>query len=82
MEIFPNPAVDQLSVKLPVTNSDELTLRINNSLGKLIYQKSIDINDGETIQVDLEGFGAGIYTVNLESAGKIANSKRLVIIEK
>jgi len=74
LEIFPNPTVNISQVK-----SDFLlkgTMTITNLLGKTV--QTISINS-EQLEINLEGYQAGVYLVNfIETNGKSGFTRRLI----
>ncbi len=71
----PNPASDNISIQLDRTIA-EGTLHIFNTLGKKVYQAPIQ---GDHIRVNSSDWAAGIYFYQLEVAGDLLESKRVVL---
>ena len=71
---YPNPAKDQLTVKIPQFNDYEL-LEVVNPLGQIVYSKTIRLNKE---LIDLSGFMSGVYFINLRSEEAIFTQKLIV----
>ncbi|HUR29789.1 MAG TPA: T9SS type A sorting domain-containing protein [Saprospiraceae bacterium] len=78
LEIFPNPASDQLHVTLPMREK-ETTLFIQNQFGRTVWSEKIDSQiRTATINVDRQRFQSGIYYLISLSNGEV-KTKRFVI---
>lgn len=68
MDVYPNPAIDQASLKVTSEISAMSTLSIINSTGQSIINEKTQISAGENIiALDLQGLSSGIYLVRLFS---------------
>ena len=74
-DLYPNPAFEEVTLVIKVSNYSEAMLSIYNLRGSLI--QSATINQFKT-KIDLTGLGSGIYFVLLNSKEK-AESKKLII---
>lgn len=72
--IYPNPAQNIVSIKMP-DNYKENTLLIYNLTGQLIYQKAFTSADN----IDIGGLGNGMYLFVVESAGAVIGRQRVVV---
>ena len=62
--IYPNPANNEVNIKW--TKPEIVTLRIYNSLGKIMfYAKNLEVFNGH--KIDVSNFEQGIYFVKLNS---------------
>lgn len=73
IEVYPNPTVNFINIKIDETMNDRITFNIISIEGKLVKQGNI--NNGE-VQVDVSNFPVGIYFV------KVYNTKGDYIITK
>lgn len=71
--IFPNPTSGDVYVISENTSSVTVPLYIYDSAGRLIYQKIIQSN--EVVQLNLNAFARGIYTVKIAAEEKMHLSK-------
>lgn len=73
--IYPNPANDYFSIKLP-DNIKNPELKISNILGKTVLKTSI--NNSKT-NVNIKDLPSGIYFVSVFSNGIIIDTKKLIV---
>lgn len=81
--VSPNPANTQLkiTVLLPETHQgDSRKIEIVNAIGKLMYQSKIN-EISESIEVNVEGWVSGIYSITLYQNGKIVSTERVSVIK-
>jgi hypothetical protein len=81
VSMFPNPAQDYLTLKIPGASSlKPCTIEVINSLGKvmkrLIHQNTDFSSD---IQVDLSGLSSGFYVVKINGGGQFVAEKFLKV---
>ena len=76
MVIYPIPSKGNATIKIPddLVHEKNLTLSIYDNSGKLIQQKTLEINDGN-IKLNLEQEAKGIYNVVLSNKRKSYNGK-------
>lgn len=76
LNFYPNPSRDRLKVRFRVEEEGPLSVKVVDMSGKEVYQTSYDRFSGifhETI--DLEKQNAGVYLLEIESAGKRTTKK-------
>ena len=66
--VFPNPAQDVATLKIDDQNANNGQIEITNSLGKLVYAKSIDEIES-SITIDLSTLSNGIYNISYKNNG-------------
>ena len=66
--VFPNPAQEVATLKINDQNANNGQIEITNSLGELVYVKSIDVI-GSSITIDLSTLSNGIYNISYKSNG-------------
>ncbi|NRD22885.1 T9SS type A sorting domain-containing protein [Winogradskyella litoriviva] len=75
LKLYPNPAKNEVNLEWNV--SDIVTVRVFNSLGKLmLYSKNVNLSNA--YKIDSSSFESGIYFVKLNS-NKGALTKKLII---
>ena len=75
LSIYPNPASNEINLKW--NNSEDVSIRIYNSLGKLMFYGK-KINLFQNFKVDVSSFDSGVYYVKLNSKkGEI--TKKLIL---
>jgi protocatechuate 3,4-dioxygenase beta subunit len=71
IQVYPNPASDNLSVLIPVEGESEVRLVLSDMAGRIIQQSTTAIDDLTVIQLPIASLRNGIYqlkvTVNNES---------------
>ena len=78
VNIFPVPAVDQVSIALESTITEPMTLRIYDMMGKLYLEQEVNLDQGNnTIDVNLMDYPIGTYMVNmfLQNNQEVINRK-------
>lgn len=61
--IFPNPAVDQLTMDLSEVEGRDATVEIYDGSGQRFYTKNIKTNQTEIISIDLHQLNSGLYFI-------------------
>jgi hypothetical protein len=85
--LFPNPASDVVYIKMNTLISDDVTqshpvttIKLLNQLGKVEkVQEFSSINEDEIHEFSLQGISNGVYFMQIETAGKRAVVKKLVV---
>lgn len=72
-DMYPNPADQSVSVDLSIFNGNNVTLSIMNTLGQRMQSTSMVANGVQTLNVN--GYAAGMYFVQVEINGKTSTSK-------
>jgi hypothetical protein len=72
IELFPNPASDFISVKIPSVQSEELELTLYNSLGKTV---EVPIQNSREMRIDVRALSNGIYFLRIQSGKSVAVEK-------
>lgn len=76
LSVFPNPASEDVFVDASNQNGN-YTLQLFNQLGEQLMATSGSFNS-QLIKLNVRGVPAGVYTIQLTSAGKTLNSKLIV----
>jgi len=66
IKVFPNPFTDQLNIRLDNRKNTHGSIRILNTLGQMILEKTWNGND-RTVSINTSTLAAGIYYVKIES---------------
>ncbi|HEY0029199.1 MAG TPA: M43 family zinc metalloprotease [Bacteroidia bacterium] len=80
LQLFPNPASEQVNISFVLEQSRELDFSILNMMGQTVYhQEKVNYSAGEhTITVDTKKLAAGAYFMNI--ADKESSLKKPLII--
>ena len=74
-QIYPNPAMDQVNLKIVSTKPGELEIGLMNTLGELIYFERKAVSSGQPIIIiDLRGLLKGMYMVRI----KLGSDSRII----
>ncbi len=81
MNLYPNPANNQLTIDLLSDKNQTTTINVVDMLGRSILNIKKDLSDGQNkLKVDLSTMQQGIYTVRVNMNRK--NVMRKLVIEK
>jgi len=68
---FPNPVQNELHIQIPATEKGECVIRLQDMAGKLIRQKTVQLNNALlSATMNMEDLGGGIYMLVIEYGGK------------
>jgi hypothetical protein len=74
LAIYPNPATHEVNLFLPKSN--DMTLEIYSSTGKLILRKEINNNEPMNLHsIDISAYAAGLYSGRLAEGHSVQNFK-------
>jgi hypothetical protein len=77
LDLYPNPASDQVTLVFSTQSSGTALITITNILGENVYSEKIPVSRILTKSIDLSSYSSGIYFVSIQTAQKI-RSKKLV----
>ena len=77
--VYPNPALDQISLSLAAYEGSSAEIMINNSLGQVLQSRSIDELTEAAVRFELKNYQAGVYTIRIQLDGKRQMTKMFVI---
>lgn len=78
-DVYPNPASNDVNVKIAVSNAQTSTIKVLNNLGQVVISKNVSLNAGSnTVSFDTKNLASGIYYVSYD-AGNGATTKKLTI---
>jgi uncharacterized protein (DUF779 family) len=72
--IYPNPAVNNLTVDLGDLNGVNTTIKLYDSLSKLVFEKQSTSN----LTIDVYGFAKGMYSLELSTDEQVLRSQVIV----
>jgi hypothetical protein len=74
--LYPSPSVNETFVDFNLINSSEVTLKVFNNIGQIVYQTIPNLNAGSNIvTIDTKNFCSGIYDVVIESKNGTTTKK-------
>ncbi len=78
VSIYPNPANDILFIKSLNDNNTDITVRIFNNLGDVVYLKTLEnMKSGDEIKIDLSNLTEGLYFLQIQN-DRIINIEKLI----
>lgn len=69
LEVYPNPASEQLVISFESANEQFATINVQNTLGQVVYVSRQDnlVTGLHTWQIDVSKFEAGVYFVSVQT---------------
>jgi hypothetical protein len=78
-DVYPNPAANDVNVKITAANAQNSTIKVLNNLGQVVITKNVSVSAGSNIiNIDTKNLANGIYYVNYDS-GNGTVTKKLTI---
>jgi len=78
LQIFPNPAQDQVQIKIEGESVEDLVLYVCDISGRLVGVHKMHV--GEALELKTSSYCSGLYLLRLENEGRILENKRMVIV--
>ena len=72
--IYPNPASNNLTVDLGDLNGINTTIKLYDSLSKLIFEKQ----SSSTLMINVSGFAKGMYSLELSTDEQVLRSQVII----
>jgi hypothetical protein len=80
VSVYPNPAQNELNINVNLTGNDHGTLVVYNHLGQQVFTRTINADKGfNNYTLDVSGFAAGQYFVNINLGSRVLPVQKLVI---
>lgn len=75
--VYPNPATDRLTVSTVSSEVKQVTVTVNDILGRVITEQEIKMQKGTTLMnIDVSGLPQGVYFLNIISSGETTIHKK------
>ncbi len=83
LQMFPNPVVTKLNLRLQLPENTTPDVLITNVLGQIVYQKKYDPKDDLTpyLTINTENFASGLYVFTLRTLD-FEVAKKFVVLRK
>lgn len=79
LRVYPNPSTDgQFTVALAAGQGAEAQVQVFDALGRSVYTRTVPTAATPTFGIDLSQQATGIYTLQLRTAGGVAQQKLVV----
>ncbi|MGC6428991.1 MAG: T9SS type A sorting domain-containing protein [Flavobacteriales bacterium] len=79
INIYPNPSNGSFNLDINRTESSDLELTIQNTLGQIVYSETLSNVSKLQKQINLSNLEAGIYTVTITDESKLSSSQKVII---
>ena len=73
-KIYPNPAIDELTVRFGNGSTEDQILMVTNLTGQNVFEQTILAGTHE-LKFDVSSWSRGLYLISLQGNGKIQHSK-------
>jgi hypothetical protein len=71
LSMYPNPATTEISISFSQAGNEDVTLIVVDNIGRQVFSKVLKGVAGEQqLRIETSGFAAGIYQLNVRTAGK------------
>lgn len=76
MQVFPNPATDQFTIKMNYPTSETVAISVMDLTGKECFSQSVNWEEGEnSIEIPIQNFASGLYMVTLKGSQTLKTAK-------
>lgn len=75
MEVWPNPALDKIQIKIEGTEGKVAEIQLINNSGQLVWKRSMNSSN---LTISVEALPRGIYTLMVGIDGKITSQQRFI----
>jgi hypothetical protein len=78
--VYPNPASNELYVKLSVPNETNALIEIRDILGRPVYQQTVDLTQSvNNNYINTTNFAAGTYIITITAGNSLSENIKVVI---
>jgi aminopeptidase N len=77
--VYPNPAVNKVSVYLPTTLAQNTSVMLFNTLGQQVYSKKVSSGGNEVLEIPLYHLASGVYWIQLTRSNGFKTIKQLLV---
>jgi hypothetical protein len=78
LEIYPNPSRDVFNIELSTENTQQIEIRVVNSIGQEIYRERVEVEGNYTEQIDLSDYSKGIYNLTIKTNTETSNHRLIL----
>ena len=80
LNVFPNPAFDNMTVQFSSDKKGEAMLNVYNLLGQKIYSSSFPALEGQNVAtMDVNGFDKGAYILEVVNGNEVLRKEFIVV---
>jgi hypothetical protein len=79
MDVFPNPATDNVTIRINSVKAAEGKLSVYNALGAAVNEKQITLSEGKNkVDLNVESLPAGLYFASIKTGNTVTTKKFVV----
>ena len=79
LSIFPNPTEALINIKFSIENNQNVTLRLFNNIGEVLYEDNLQQFIGEYVKsINLEQYNKAIYFLEIETDDGVITKKLIL----
>lgn len=76
MQVFPNPATDQFTIKMNYPTSETVSISVMDLTGKEVFAQNINWEEGEnSLEVPIQNLASGLYMVTVKGSQTLKTAK-------
>lgn len=79
VNVFPNPAQDELFIKATGMEDKAATIKVINSLGQIVDLIQLDAMGLEPQRINLNNYQHGLYLISIEAEGQDAITRKVIV---
>lgn len=79
IKIYPNPSNGQFNIEIRNNTNDQITIKVFNILGSLVYHKNYSRETVITDQIDISRYAKGIYFLSVKSDSEELLTTRILL---
>ena len=79
VNLYPNPAQDVLNVELKGFMGDRVVMRVHNSLGQVVMQRSINQVEEQVERFNTSQLQSGMYYLNVQVEGRESFTEKFMV---
>jgi hypothetical protein len=79
-KVYPNPADVNATVEFNLLNSENVTVIVRDIAGRQVATQNFGVlpSGAQRLTLDVNNFGAGVYSVSIQAGSNIATSQLIV----
>lgn len=81
IEIFPNPASDNIQLSMSFARKQDVAITIYNNLGTEVYFKPISEFTSDVVELSVIGYAPGVYYAKIRAENGYEQTRKFVISE-
>jgi hypothetical protein len=81
ISVFPNPFSSKLKIVLHKTLDDNITIKIRNSLGKVVLERLLDNQAEASVDFESNNLADGVYFISIYMKGMPSVTKKVIFIK-